>query len=126
MSRELKLKVFPDLPSHVEMEGSSSALRDLADWIRTATGDATSIPVVSATVRVVWVRRTDSLVQIGCSSDSLSIEGAREKLEVLAENIEYVASSAADSNHIHIEYYQDHPYLAAESMPLVISCSGEA
>jgi len=129
VNKQTELKVFLELPAHVEVEGSSAALRNLAESFRTATGNATSWQVTSAgpdEVHVISVRRTDSLVQIRYSSGALSIEGAQSKLDVLADNIEYVAFSDPNSAHIHVEHHEGHPYLAPGSIPLVVSRDDDA
>jgi len=118
------LEIFFESPTQVEIEGSSVALRDLADCIRTVADAERSIEVTSGCsghVNLVTVRLTSGLTQIRCACGVLSIEGAGDKLGILADNIEYVASSGAGGAHVHIEHYEGHPYLAAASIPVVVS-----
>ena len=57
----------------------------------------------------------------------LRIEGSAESLATLAHNVEFLVSCDDGSDgveephqHIHIEYYKDHPYLSREAEPLII------
>ena len=75
----------------------------------------------SQEVGAISVHQCDTMVRICYSSNVLSIEGTKEKMAILADNIEYVASSASDNTHIHIEYYEDHPYVDAGWIPLTVS-----
>ncbi|WP_162688645.1 MULTISPECIES: hypothetical protein [unclassified Streptomyces] len=51
---------------------------------------------------------------------ALLIEGDRPGLGALAGELRSTASMD-DGGHQHMEYHPDHPYLAAESLPLVVN-----
>jgi hypothetical protein len=118
------LTVFVESEAQVEIQGSAAALRTLAEWLRTATSTATSIPVTSAgpeLVRNISIRQGGTMVEIREASGVLFIEGASDKLNILADNVAYVASAGPECVHIHIEHFESHPYIDSRSIPLIIS-----
>jgi hypothetical protein len=62
-----------------------------------------------------------NLVCIGVCFNKIIVQGDLQKLSVISENIFNLADGG--SGHMHIEYFEDHPYLCEKSTPLVISCS---
>ena len=126
MTPEGVLTVFLESAGQVELGGSPAALMRLAEFLRTATRAGISIPVASTgpdLVPTISIRQTGTMVQIEHVSESLRIEGAQKTLDVLADNVTYVASAGADCPHIHTEYFEGHPYMHAQSIPLIISRS---
>jgi hypothetical protein len=60
-------------------------------------------------------------VVIRSSGDELSISGDPSKLRILADNLaSFAGTSHSVGQHLHIEHYPDHFYLASESQPLVV------
>ncbi|MEU5893525.1 hypothetical protein ABZ835_42900 [Streptomyces sp. NPDC047461] len=51
---------------------------------------------------------------------TLVISGDPDARAVLAENLHAMAT-AADGGHLHIDYFPEHPYLVAGSLPLVVN-----
>jgi hypothetical protein len=61
-----------------------------------------------------------NLVYCGVYSNKIIVQGDLQKLSVISENILGLADGG--SGHMHIEYFEDHPYLCEKSTPLIISC----
>jgi len=51
---------------------------------------------------------------------NLLISGSKENLIQLASEIDTFAKNKQLGNHLHIEYYDEHFYLASDAVPLVI------
>jgi hypothetical protein len=62
-----------------------------------------------------------SLVCFSILQDKILVRGDLRKLLVISENILGLANEGS-GQHVHIEYFEEHPYLCAESMPIVVSC----
>jgi hypothetical protein len=63
-----------------------------------------------------------SLVQIGIEDDMVRVVGGQTGLETLAENIRIFAGDAGSpDDHLHIDYYPGHFFLAEDSEPLVFA-----
>lgn len=64
-------------------------------------------------------------VTIAVNGSTVLICGALYDREVVAENIERFVARGKNllfpSTHIHLEYYQDHPFLASNSLSLVVT-----
>jgi hypothetical protein len=63
----------------------------------------------------------ESLVCFNVLQDNILVQGDLRKLLVISENILGLANGGS-GQHTHIDYFEEHPYLCAESMPIVISC----
>lgn len=128
MTERPELNVTLEPGVRVEVDGSPAGLRHLAELLRAPRGTPTSTPVSSTGpefVQAISVQQVGTMVRIRETAGLLIIEGIKEKLEVLADNVEYVASSEPENAHIHVEYYEDHPYLDAASLPLIVSRHGD-
>ena len=61
-----------------------------------------------------------ALVIISITNDNyVSISGDSKMIEIFSENIKAL-SIHEKWGHIHVEHYPDHPYLSANSLPIVI------
>jgi hypothetical protein len=120
--------------SSVELEGSTINLLELAGKIQQIDGvQLISLfhPVASpgpylGYADVLRLELSTGDVYVWRREAEGTISGSREKLEILAGNIESFANDESrDSgnikDHIHIEYYPNHFYLKKESIPLVIT-----
>jgi len=121
----------------VELEGTLDEVSRLAVAIRgdrhgnyTLEHAAVSAAPYDGLLRELVVEPADGQIMVTRIGDSLRIEGSREKLHVLAENVEALVNScrgdaetetSASSRHMHFEYYPDHVYLRQGSQPLVVS-----
>jgi hypothetical protein len=57
------------------------------------------------------------------SNNEILVEGELAMLSVIAENINDFLNYIDTESHIHIDYFDEHPYLDSESMPVVIGIS---
>jgi hypothetical protein len=125
MNQHMELCVYLETsPYDVEIEGSALALGHFAELLKAATDSTTSIEVSSKgpeLVHSIAVRECGGALQIRYSSGILYIEGAKDKLEILVQNVKFLAFSNPESTHIHVEYYNGNPYIDAESIPLVVT-----
>jgi hypothetical protein len=120
--------------TEVDIEGSGEALavlgnclaEDASELSTLAEFDPSPYDAVLTTIRVR--ARPAGRVTFAVESDSrtLRISGAREFLDVLADNVLGFAREAhARGDHIHIEFFPDHYYLDDCPIALVISCCGQ-
>jgi hypothetical protein len=65
-------------------------------------------------------RDDDCLVTVLHAPSALLVSGGDSLLKVLAEDIDGLLSGPA-SEHLHIDYYPDHYYLAEGSEPILIT-----
>lgn len=63
-----------------------------------------------------------SLVSFKVLSGKILAQGDLQKLLIVSENILDLLEHSTYENHIHMEYFEDHPYLSEESVPVIISC----
>jgi hypothetical protein len=54
-------------------------------------------------------------------SESLDVRGGPEALALLADNIEGFASEGDVDDHLHVDHYPDHDYLAEGSGSVVVT-----
>ncbi len=117
-------------PFHeVEIATSRAAGRDLADMIARGEGEMVSDQTVDPApyeklLDAVRVTNAPGKVVLGLDTDGrvLTITGALEHLAVLASNVRGMAGSPDldPKSHLHIEYYEDHYYLAESEVSLVL------
>jgi hypothetical protein len=121
-------------PFHeVEIAMSRATGRDLADLIARGEGemagdltaDPAPYPQLLDAVRVTREPAGPSgKVVLGTDADRrvLTITGALEHLAVLADIVRSLAASPDldPKSHLHIEYYDEHPYLAESEVALVL------
>jgi hypothetical protein len=68
----------------------------------------------------------DSLVNFRVILGKIIVQGDLQKLSIISENILDLVSNSGCGTHMHIEYFEDHPYLCAESIPVIVSCMQRA
>jgi hypothetical protein len=68
-------------------------------------------------------RRASGKLVISSSegSESLDIQGGPEAFSLLADNIEGFASEADQDDHLHVDYFPEHDYLAEGSGSVVVA-----
>ena len=73
----------------------------------------------------VTLERAAGRVRVSRAAEQLIIAGSPELLEILAGNIEFLVDQKEQTgsipSHVHIEYYEGHPYLDRESTPLTVT-----
>ncbi|MEH2175680.1 Imm32 family immunity protein [Nostoc sp.] len=65
------------------------------------------------------IYQTRGAVKLSVSANFLKVEGEASKLAVLAECFNFSDGSRRGS-HSHVEYYEDHEWIASDSIPCVI------
>jgi hypothetical protein len=120
--------------SSIDIEGSEESLRQLSYLLQHISGAhtlalANSAPQspYPALAKTLKFEIADDSVCVARSGDEISMRGAPDKFEVLAQNILALADQKQEQRagqlrlHSHIEYYPGHFFLKAESIPLVIT-----
>jgi hypothetical protein len=104
------------------LHGPRDALTQLADAF---SGDALSIEVTPDDGSVIVVRLADGgPVTMRHEGLKVDIVGGRAALDQLAVALRFVAAGPAIPSsvpyHAHVEHYPGHPWLAADSEPVVV------
>jgi hypothetical protein len=63
-----------------------------------------------------------SLVSFEILSGKILVEGDLQRLLIISENILDLLANGGQEAHMHIEYFEAHPYLSEKSIPVVINC----
>jgi hypothetical protein len=104
-----------------ELSGPSEALTQLADAF---SEDVVSAEVTPDDGSVIVVRLiNEGPVTIRHQGLRVDIVGGRAALDQLADALRFVAAGPAGRSlpyHAHVEHYPGHPWLAAESEPVVV------
>lgn len=121
------MKVMFHPPSgQVDLASTRAGLRKLAALLASGSGtmageQATSpwgeIPLARI---AVGTSRSRVLVSVDAAARTLSVTGAPEHLNVLAEIVDDLAAATA-GGHVHVEHYPDHPYLQEGSFSLILN-----
>ncbi len=61
------------------------------------------------------------LIAVDERKEALTFTGSAEFMNILAENISGFAQEGVPGDHLHVEYYEDHDYLAASKASLVFA-----
>ena len=115
----------------LELQGSPDSIIQLADLlvsehqeIDLSTPNAIQSAPYDAFITAIHLKRQEGHVVIQRTDTVLTICGSLENLALLADNLKWLANQVTVTgcdNHLHIEYYPDHFYLNASSVPLVVS-----
>ncbi len=111
-----------------EIRGDAAALEALAGLVRggapsrVALRSAAKAAPYEAVAAALVIAPSEGPIVVSPNGDEISLRGGAKERGTLAGNVEaaYRIHGPASGDHVHIEYYDDHPYLAAESMSLVI------
>ncbi|WP_442913916.1 Imm32 family immunity protein [Kribbella sp. NBC_00382] len=116
-----------------ELSGRRSEFAMLADLLKTGSGEIVLEPVADprpydgALERLVVRAAGELLVSLRAEpvSGVLEFVGGAKYLALLGENFEsFAVESAGPGDNFHLEYYEGHFYLAADSVPLVVAMIG--
>jgi len=137
-SRSTRLAVVASYASlgQIEVAGNASALLEFAAVLAAAEplterflmvpSDRTASPY-DHFLQKMRVEKNEEKVLITKEEDTLKISGSTQNLSQLAENIRWLASredaprlSDTLRDHLHIEYYPDHFYLAPCADALIV------
>jgi hypothetical protein len=116
-------------PGEVEISGTVAALEEWAaaltrDGVEITTGTGDDPAPYAAYLTAIRVRSTaDGLVEVSVDEQrqALTVEGSGESMSVLADNIRGLCREGVPGEHMHIEYFPDHFYLAESPVSLVIA-----
>ncbi|WP_133898433.1 hypothetical protein [Streptomyces sp. KS 21] len=130
----MMLKVLRgDSTGEMELSGPRSDLMALARELRSGQGEirlekvSDPSPYSRSLLRITY-RQASGKITISSSGDSesLEIQGGLELLSLLAENIESFALEADQDDHLHVDYFPEHDYLASGSGSLVVAIDSDA
>ncbi|MFC5185043.1 hypothetical protein ACFPM5_26990 [Actinomadura harenae] len=130
----MALKVLrEDSTGEMELSGTRSELLALAREFRRGRGEV-RIPKVSdpapygRSLSRIDFRQASGKVGISSSGDGevMEVQGGLDSLALLADNIEGFALEADQGDHLHVDHFPEHDYLAEGSDPLVVCIDGDA
>lgn len=124
-----------DRQGGIEIAGGPDDLRHLADLLLSERPEAVfklTVPQAGEAapfdgfVSSMSVETANQKVRITRRGDSICVAGSGAALTSLARSIEFVANGTEanrDGNaaHIHIEFYEGHPFLQSDSEPLTVA-----
>jgi hypothetical protein len=116
----------------LELEGSITGLTILATLLRRANDlKQVSLQVPTCPVDVkpydghlstIELRPANDKIKLAREGDALIVSGAWDKMKLLADNVSLlIEDSERGVDHCHLEYYEDHPWLDATTLPIVIT-----
>lgn len=120
-----------DSSGEIELSGTRSELLRLVRDLRTGQGEIhlskveNPFPYDSSLSRIEF-RKSSGKVKVSSLSEgeTLELQGGLESLGLLADNIEGFALEAAEDDHLHVDYFPEHDYLAEGSGSLVVGIEG--
>jgi hypothetical protein len=118
----------------VEIEGSTQDLRELSRKVRRCSDlceIAVSAPADYDNRGLRYVKRLVLTVGSGplsitASDQQVSFSGSKDKLDLLAENIDSlvdpnnVENAQKTRDHLHVEFYPGHFFLSEDALPLIL------
>ncbi|MGW1157846.1 Imm32 family immunity protein [Streptomyces sp. NPDC002513] len=128
------LKVLrEDSTGEMELSGTRSELLALGRELRSGRGEilipkaSNPFPYDRALSRIEF-QQASGKVRISPSGDgeAMEIQGELDSLALLADNIEGFALEADQGDHLHVDYFPEHDYLAEGSESLVVGIDGDA
>ena len=122
-----------DSTGELELSGTRSELLTLGRALRSGRGEillaqvSNPFPYTRSLLRIEF-QQASGKIRMSSSGDGeyLAVEGKAESLSLLAENIEGFALGADQDDHLHVDYFPGHDYLAEESGSLVVAISSDA
>ncbi|MFJ1594390.1 hypothetical protein ACIOD0_29715 [Kitasatospora albolonga] len=122
-----------DLTGELELSGTRSELLALGQKLRSGRGEillakvSNPFPYTRSLLRIKF-QQASGKVRISSSGDgeALDVVGRLESFSLLAENIEGFALEADQDDHLHVDYFPEHDYLAEGSGSLVVAIGSDA
>ncbi|WUV17759.1 hypothetical protein OG352_24475 [Streptomyces sp. NBC_01485] len=121
-----------DSTGELELSGTHSELLALGRELRSGQGEISLERVsdpfpYSRSLSWMTFQLVSGKILISSSGDSesLDIRGGPEALALLADNIEGFASDADGDDHLHVDYFPEHDYLAEGSGSVVVAIDGD-
>jgi len=115
--------------NELELALSAETAHLLGSALRQPSADLATLVEGPPAPYAVWlprilVRQHESgrvTLSIDEAKSALVLEGERQYLDILAENIEgFIDDGPNPGDHLHIEYYDDHFYLAPSQISLTV------
>lgn len=113
----------------IDVSGTRIELINLAEYFSEGEGiidgqtEGDPYPYM-AFARCLEIKKVkDSPVKFRVLPGRITVQGDLQKLLIISENILDLVSNGGCGTHLHIEYFEDHPYLCAESIPVIFSCT---
>lgn len=115
--------------NELELALSAGAARLLGSALRRASAELAALvegapaPYAEWLSRIVIRERKSGRVWLSVdeSGSALVVEGERQYLDILAENIEgFIDDVRSPGDHLHIEYFEGHFYLAPSDISLTV------
>lgn len=108
----------------VHLSATETELTRLADLVAAGEGSLTcesepAEPGALAAVEVAQATGPGVRIHVDTTRHVLVISGDASARAILADNLNGTAQME-DGGHLHVDYFPDHPYLAAGSVPLVV------
>jgi len=115
--------------SEVELSGPADSLREFAARLAEANPAMISLnPAVGASAYPNWLNSISiepleaAHTRIEIQDSRLHIAGPTDQLSAIADNVHWLTTNSPETgSHLHIEYYDGHPFLEPGSIPLVIT-----
>ena len=118
----------------VEIEGSTQDLRELSRKVRRCSDLCEVAVSAPADYDNRGLRHVKQLVlmvgsgplSITASDQQVSFSGSKDKLDLLAENIDSlvdpnnVENAQKTRDHLHVEFYPGHFFLSEDALPLIL------
>ncbi|GAB2814039.1 hypothetical protein GCM10027176_18240 [Actinoallomurus bryophytorum] len=114
----MKINYWP-ATGELDLTATAAELTRLADMIAVGTGSLTCTPETLVGVKVADSADPGVRIHLDGRREVLLITGGPAARNILAHNIRGVAEMD-DGGHLHVDYFPDHPYLLADSLPLVV------
>jgi len=116
--------------NELELALSADAAHQLGSALRQPNADLAALVEGPAAPYAEWlsriiVRQQESgrvTLSIDEAASALALEGESQYLDILAQNIEgFIDDEPSPGDHLHIEYYDDHFYLAPSQISLTVA-----
>ncbi|WP_419704192.1 Imm32 family immunity protein [Promicromonospora sp. NFX87] len=122
-----------DSTRELELSGTRSELLALGRKLRSGRGEIllakvpNPFPYTRSLSRIEF-QQASGKIRVSSSGDgeTLEVTGRLESFSLLAENIEGFASEADQGDHLHVDYFPEHDYLAEGSGSLVVAIDSYA
>lgn len=128
------LKVLHSVSTgELELSGTRSELLTLGRNLRSGRGEillakvANPFPYTRSLSRIEF-QQASRKIRLSSSGDgeTLDVTGRLESFSLLAENIEGFALESDQGDHLHVDYFPEHDYLAGGSGSLVVAIDSDA
>ena len=130
MTTQVDAAVWLDADGTVSVSAAADKLVDLSLAIAGGSEAVIALRPVAADARAATAIRvrpdpdSGAGILISRQGDELVLAGDPAALAVLAKNIGNLGGEpAAFGGHIHVEYFPDHAYLRAGSLPMVVTAT---